>query len=175
LALLIVLTVLREAPLVVIVSDHKRAADHFMNLANADGKGVPSMFGPPVEDEKSGDEDMADAPKSSSKAKKAPVPIRVFAVVTNTSNPQFTYFSESARKAKVHVEILGEGDTSMSERPLTPEQKLDPKNRKAFSERVNFGRKLLYLHQAILEFRIKSANLIVWLFFSILGMRVITK
>lgn len=154
-ALMIILTLLREAPLIVIVADHK-ALQHY-NSHVPGGNHAPPMHGPPVP----GPIEDIDAPllvpnKGVSPAKKDDKPkestkqkiVRVFSVATNISNPLFVLFSDSARKSKVHVEVLGEGDMLMVEEPLTPAERKDPKNKKAFHSRSNFGRKLLHLHQA---------------------------
>lgn len=171
-AMMIVMTLLREAPLIVIVADNKRA-DSFMRHYNtetgfSDSSQLSTQHGPPVTTPGNGDatavaggsilsteavsdgatsitELVSPLPSSTSIKKR---PLRVFTVATNVSHTLFTQFYDSARKQKVHVEVLGEGDTLMYEIPLSPEEKKDPKNKKAFHARANFGRKLLHLHKA---------------------------
>lgn len=152
-SLLIILTLLREAPLIVIVADNKRA-DHFMRHYNNDVKlhqdELPTEHGPPVSSPAVEDQD-ASSQSSLVTATSVSVknrPLRVFSVATNVSYSLFTQFYDSARRSKVHVEVLGEGDSLMYEVPLTAAEKRDPKNKKAFKQRVNFGRKLLHLHKA---------------------------
>lgn len=165
-AMLIVMTLLREAPLIVIVADNKRA-DSFMRHYNADSgfseqdTKLSTEHGPPVPmgdvvisstpalSEETSNVDtgfLSSSPNLAGSIKKRH--LRVFTVATNVSHSLFNQFYDSARKQRVHVEVLGEGDTLMYEIPLSPEEKKDPKNKKAFHARANFGRKLLHLHKA---------------------------
>lgn len=170
-AMLIIMTLLREAPLIVIVADNKRA-DSFMRHYNTDsgfnepGATTPlsTEHGPPVsigeQQSESGTalselsdissivdtETIPTSMSNSNYIKKRP--LRVFTVATNVSHTLFNQFYDSARKQRVHVEVLGEGDTLMYEIPLSAEEKKNPKNKKAFHARANFGRKLLHLHKA---------------------------
>ena len=161
-AMLIIMTLLREAPLIVIVADNKRA-DSFMRHYNAEsGFSEPNTMlstehGPPVPAEDiagsaalSISEEINNVdtgPLSSSTSEIVSMKkrhLRVFTVATNVSHSLFNQFYDSARKQRVHVEVLGEGDTLMYEIPLSAEEKKDPKNKKAFHARANFGRKLLH-------------------------------
>ena len=116
-AVLIVLTLLREAPLIVIVADNKRA-DSFMRHYHPDTGfhppgGLSTEHGPPVPDKEpvdssSSSNSLAKATDlSSSSASDAAStkgrPLRVFSVATNISYSLFTQFYDSARKNRVHV------------------------------------------------------------------------
>ena len=164
-ALLIILTLLREAPLIVIVADNKRADSfmrHYHPQSGFQSASLATEHGPPVVDITDKNQNDITIDTSKSNAKEEPElassttpsgnlknrPLRVFSIATNISYSLFSQFYDSARKNKVHVEVLGEGDTLMYEIPLTAAEKKDPKNRRAFHHRVNFGRKLLHLHKA---------------------------
>lgn len=165
-AMLIIMTLLREAPLIVIVADNKRA-DSFMRHYNAEsGFSEPNTMlstehGPPVPAEDIAGSAALSMSEETSNVDTGPLSsstneivsmkkrhLRVFTVATNVSHSLFNQFYDSARKQRVHVEVLGEGDTLMYEIPLSAEEKKDPKNKKAFHARANFGRKLLHLHKA---------------------------
>lgn len=164
-AMLIIMTLLREAPLIVIVADNKRA-DSFMRHYHAESgfqqTALSTEHGPPVPVPEISTSDTPEPVTPSAKeqpsttsgftpATEAAIkkrPLRVFTVATNISHTLFTQFYDSARRNKVHVEVLGEGDTLMYEIPLSAQEKRDPKNKKAFHARANFGRKLLHLHKA---------------------------